>query len=42
MGRSRYRFINQEAPHFMMCTMLDWAPVFSHPETIEINRGVRS
>jgi putative transposase len=38
MGHRRYRFINQEVPRSTTCTMLDWMPVFSHPETIEIIR----
>ena len=28
MGRSRYRFVNPDQPHFMTLTVLHWMPVF--------------
>ncbi len=36
MGRSRYKFIHPEQPHFMTLTILHWIPVFTRPETVEI------
>ena len=36
MGRSRYRFIEINQPHFMTLTVLHWIPVFTRPETVEI------
>ena len=29
MSRSRYRFCELEAPHFMTCTIVAWLPVFA-------------
>jgi putative transposase len=36
MGRSRYKFKDRSAPHFMTCTVLRWIPVFTRPETVNI------
>ena len=36
MGRSRYKFIEADVPHFMTCTVLYWIPVFTRPQTVEI------
>ena len=36
MGRSRYKFIHPEQPHFMTLTVLHWIPVFTQPATVEI------
>ena len=36
MGRSRYRFIQRDQPHFMTLTVLHWLPVFTRPATVEI------
>ncbi len=36
MGRSRYKFIQPDAPHFITATVLHWIPVFTRPETVEI------
>ncbi|EIC31465.1 REP-associated tyrosine transposase [Methylomicrobium album] len=36
MGRSRYRFIHPDQPHFMTLTVLHWIPVFTRPATVEI------
>ncbi len=36
MGRSRYKFAEQDLPHFMTCTVLHWIPVFTRPETVNI------
>ena len=36
MGRSRYSFGDPGAPHFMTSTILDWTPVFTRPDTVDI------
>ncbi|MEN8176712.1 MAG: transposase, partial [Pseudomonadota bacterium] len=36
MGRSRYKIIDPELPHFVTCTVLHWIPVFTRPATVEI------
>ena len=36
MGRSRYKIIDQTAPHFIACTVLHWIPVFTRPGTVNI------
>jgi len=36
MGRSRYKIINPEMPHFVTLTVLHWIPVFTRPETVNI------
>ncbi|MDM8558850.1 hypothetical protein [Candidatus Parabeggiatoa sp. HSG14] len=36
MGRSRYRIVQDNAPHFMTCTVLEWLPVFTRQETVQI------
>jgi putative transposase len=36
MGRSRYKFGDITAPHFLTCTVLQWIPVFTRPETVNI------
>jgi REP element-mobilizing transposase RayT len=36
MGRSRYRITQDDAPHFFTCTVLNWLPLFTHPETVDI------
>jgi len=36
MGRSRYKFIEVNQPHFMTLTVLHWIPVFTRQETVEI------
>ena len=36
MGRSRYRFIYPDHPHFITLTVLHWIPVFVRPETVQI------
>jgi putative transposase len=36
MGRSRYKFGQINAPHFMTCSVLQWIPVFTRPETVDI------
>jgi len=36
MGRSRYTITEPDKPHFMTCTVLEWLPVFTRPETAQI------
>jgi hypothetical protein len=38
MGRTRYRFGDQFFPHFLTCTVVDWLPVFTRPDTVQILR----
>ncbi len=36
MGRSHYRILHADAPHFMTFTVLEWLPVFTRPDTVDI------
>jgi len=36
MGRSRYTITEPDKPHFLTCTVLDWLPVFTRPDTVQI------
>ena len=36
MGRSRYKIIHPEQPHFITLTVLHWIPIFTRPETVNI------
>jgi len=36
MGRSRYKFTQNDLPHFVTCTVINWIPVFTRPETVGI------
>jgi REP element-mobilizing transposase RayT len=36
MGRSRYKFIYPDQPHFMTLTVLHWIPVFTRPQPVNI------
>jgi len=36
MGRSRYRIVDPKAPHFLTCTVLNWMPLFTRPQTSDI------
>jgi putative transposase len=36
MGRSRYHFVESDVPHFMTLTVLNWLPVFTRPESVQI------
>lgn len=36
MGRSRYKIIHPELPHFVTLTVLHWIPVFTRPATVQI------
>ncbi len=34
MGRSRYKIIHIDQPHFLTLSILHWIPVFTRPETV--------
>ena len=36
MGRSRYKFIQADQPHFMTLTILHWIPIFTQKATVDI------
>ena len=36
MGRSRYKIIHPDQPHFITLTVLHWIPVFTRPATVTI------
>ena len=36
MGRSRYTITEPDKPHFLTCTVMEWLPVFTRPETVNI------
>ena len=36
MGRSRYKIVDPASPHFMTCTVLEWLPVFTRTESVQI------
>lgn len=36
MGRSRYVITQPDKPHFLTCTVMEWLPVFTRPETAHI------
>jgi len=36
MGRSRYKIIQPDLPHFITVTVLHWIPVFTRPDTVEL------
>ena len=36
MGRSRYKIIDETAPHFLTFTVLHWLPVFTRTDTVDI------
>jgi putative transposase len=36
MGRSRYVITEPDKPHFLTCTVLEWLPVFTRPETVRL------
>lgn len=36
MGRSRYKILEPDQPHFVTLTVLHWIPVFTRPDTVEI------
>ena len=36
MSRSRYRFAEPNRPHFLTCTVVEWLPVFTRQEAVQI------
>jgi len=36
MGRSRYKIYEQQAPHFLTCTVNNWIPIFTRPATVQV------
>jgi len=36
MGRSRYKIIENGQPYFVTCTIINWMPIFSNKEIVEI------
>ncbi len=36
MGRSRHIITEQDKPHFLTCTVLEWLPVFIRPDAVQI------
>ena len=36
MGRSRYIITDNSAPHFLTFTVLNWLPIFTRPDTVQI------
>ncbi|AYC33724.1 transposase [Pseudomonas cavernae] len=36
MGRSRYTITEPSKPHFLTCTVLEWLPVFTRPDAVQI------
>jgi REP element-mobilizing transposase RayT len=36
MTRSSYRFIDKDKPHFLTSTVVEWLPLFSNPDIVDI------
>ena len=36
MGRSRYVITEPEKPHFLTCTVVEWLPVFTRPDAVQV------
>ena len=36
MARSRYNFAEPDRPHFLTCTVVEWLPVFTRQEAVQI------
>lgn len=36
MARTRNRFAEHDRPHFLTCTVVEWLPVFTRPETAQV------
>jgi hypothetical protein len=36
MGRSRYIITDADKPYFMTCTIMEWLPVFTRPDVVQI------
>ena len=36
MGRSRYKIYEPTHPHFLTCTILNWLPIFTRKESVDL------
>jgi len=36
MGRSRYKIVEPTHPHFVTCTVLNWIPLFTNTQSVQI------
>ena len=36
MARSRYVVLEPDKPHFLTCTVVEWLPVFTRPDSVQI------
>ena len=36
MARSRYLILEPDQPHFLTCTVVEWLPVFTRPDSVQI------
>jgi len=36
MSRSRYVILEADKPHFLTCTVVEWLPVFTRPDAVQI------
>ena len=36
MARSRYVITEPEKPHFLTCTVVEWLPIFTRPDSVQI------
>ncbi|MBS3963820.1 MAG: transposase [Methylomonas sp.] len=36
MARSRYHITEPDKPHFLTCTVVEWLPVFTRPDTVQM------
>ena len=36
MARTRYKIHDTAYPHFLTCTIVDWLPVFTRPEAVQV------
>jgi len=36
MGRSRYKIHENQAPYFLTCTIINWLPLFTRQDTVQI------
>ncbi len=36
MPRSRYKILENQQPYFLTCTLVNWIPIFTRPNTVQI------
>ncbi len=36
MARSRYVILEPDKPHFLTCTVVEWLPIFTRPDAVQI------